>query len=346
MAPDYQAGAMENAGCVLYRDTYVRRDEKWTQLKREGVYNTILHEISHMWFGNLVTMKWWDDLWLNESFADMISFMCMDESPDCPDMVIPWVQFADECWWGLDEDQLDTTHPIATEVESTGVATDIFDGISYGKGAAWLHQLVFFFGKEVLKTGLRSYFAKYPYKNTELKDFIAEMSQAAKQLNLDEVDMEEWSAEWLKSAGCSEIGLSVEDVDGKITSANVIQTLYGPHEKNRLRTQKFQIALLDENMQVIEVVVAKTSSQDESTTVPDLIGKPLPTAFLLNYGGYGFAKFKFDDRSLRAFEENLHKVKVLDARKNVYNMLHDNVKSMQVAGSQALAVIKKSLPHE
>jgi hypothetical protein len=99
-------------------------------------------------------------------------------------------------------------------------------------------------------------------------------------------------------------------------------------------------------MQVIEVVVAKTSSQDESTTVPDLIGKPLPTAFLLNYGGYGFAKFKFDDRSLRAFEENLHKVKVLDARKNVYNMLHDNVKSMQVAGSQALAVIKKSLPHE
>jgi len=87
---------MENAGCVLYRDQYVRRDEKWTQLHQEYVYNTILHEISHMWFGNLVTMKWWDDLWLNESFADMISFMCMAESPDCDDMVIPWIQFADE----------------------------------------------------------------------------------------------------------------------------------------------------------------------------------------------------------------------------------------------------------
>jgi len=91
MVPDYCHGAMENAGCVLYRDNYVRRDEKWTQLKQEYIYNTILHEISHMWFGNLVTMKWWDDLWLNESFADMISFMCMDAAPGCEDMVMTWV---------------------------------------------------------------------------------------------------------------------------------------------------------------------------------------------------------------------------------------------------------------
>ena len=98
---------------------------------------------------------------------------------------------------------------------------------------------MFFFGKEVLKKGLRSYFAKYPYKNTELKDFIYEMSQAALSLDLTEVNMEIWSAEWLTSAGCSEIGLEVQEVDGKITVAEVRQTTYGKHEKNRLRTQKF-----------------------------------------------------------------------------------------------------------
>ena len=178
---------MENAGCILYRDGNIRKDEKWTRLKQEFVYNTILHEISHMWFGNLVTMKWWDDLWLNESFADMISFTCMDEAFD--DMVIPWVQFADERLWGLREDQLDTTHPIAVDVQSTGVACDIFDGISYGKGASWLHQLIFFFGKEVLTAGLRTYFAKYPFMNTERKDFIFELSQAAVNLGIKEVDM-------------------------------------------------------------------------------------------------------------------------------------------------------------
>jgi len=174
-----------------------------------------------MWFGNLVTMKWWDDLWLNESFADMISFMCMAESPDCEDMVIPWIQFADEQLWGLTEDQLDTTHPIATNVESTGVASDIFDGISYGKGAAWLHQLIFFYGKDVLLEGLKTYFAKFPYKNTELKDFIGEMSQAAVKPGTTETNLEQWADEWLTSAGCSEIGLEVTEENGKIVSAKV-----------------------------------------------------------------------------------------------------------------------------
>ena len=144
--PDYAMGAMENVGCITYNDDYIARDENFTRYKQENIFNTICHEVSHQWFGNLVTMKWWDDLWLNESFANMISYMSMDEGEGLEDVTLSWNIFLDEQYWGLSEDQKNTSHPIATYVENTGVAQDNFDGISYGKGAAFLHQLVFKFG--------------------------------------------------------------------------------------------------------------------------------------------------------------------------------------------------------
>jgi len=139
MCPDYAMGAMENVGCITYNDDFIQRDENFTRFKKENIFNTIAHEISHQWFGNLVTMKWWDDLWLNESFANMISYMAMDEAEGMEDLTLSWNIFIDEQYWGLGEDQKNTSHPIAATCESTGVAQDIFDGISYGKGAAFLH---------------------------------------------------------------------------------------------------------------------------------------------------------------------------------------------------------------
>ena len=164
--PDYRMGAMENVGNITYNDEYIPRDEQYTRSKQEYIYNTILHEVSHMWFGNLVTMQWWDDLWLNESFANMISYICMDEAEGLEDITLAWNIFLDENFWGLSEDQKNTSHSIAATCNSTGEAEDIFDGISYGKGASWLKQLVFFFGKDILKEGLKTYFAKYSFKNT------------------------------------------------------------------------------------------------------------------------------------------------------------------------------------
>lgn len=134
----------------------------------------------------------------------MISFMCMDEAEGLEDVKLAWTIFMDETSWGLKEDQLATTHPIAATCDSTGDAEDIFDGLSYGKGASFLHQLVFFFGQEVLKEGLKTYFAKYSFKNTVKNDFIREMGDAAKRLGLLEVDMQTWADEWLDSAGPSE----------------------------------------------------------------------------------------------------------------------------------------------
>lgn len=227
--PDYEMGAMENVGCVTYRDEYVQRDEKYTRDKWENIYNTILHEISHMWFGNLVTMKWWDDLWLNESFANMISYMCMEEAKGLEDITLAWSIFLEESFWGLKTDQLDTTHPIAADCNSTGDAEDIFDGISYGKGASWLHQLVFFFGKDVLKEGLKSYFKKYSYKNTVISDFVGELSQAAFNLGVikDAREMDRWADSWLKTPGCAEIELDFKiNEEGKFSQFNVTQTCY------------------------------------------------------------------------------------------------------------------------
>lgn len=137
--PDYAMGAMENVGCITYNDDYIQRDEHFTRYKWESIFNTISHEISHQWFGNLVTMKWWDDLWLNESFANMISYMANDEGEGMEDLSMAWNIFIDEQYWGLGEDQKNTTHPIAATCKSTGDAQDIFDGISYGKGASFLH---------------------------------------------------------------------------------------------------------------------------------------------------------------------------------------------------------------
>lgn len=120
--PDYAMGAMENVGCITYNDDYIQRDENFTRYKQENIFNTVAHEISHQWFGNLVTMKWWDDLWLNESFANMISYMAMDKGQGFEDVTLAWNIFLDEQYWGLAEDQKNTSHPIACNVENTGVA--------------------------------------------------------------------------------------------------------------------------------------------------------------------------------------------------------------------------------
>ena len=120
--PDYAMGAMENVGAITYNDDYVPREENLTRYKTENIFNTIAHEISHQWFGNLVTMKWWDDLWLNESFANMISYMALDEGQGMEDVTLAWNIFLDEQYWGLGEDQKNTTHPIAANVVDTGSA--------------------------------------------------------------------------------------------------------------------------------------------------------------------------------------------------------------------------------
>ena len=189
---DYNMGAMENVGCILYHESYIQRDEVFPKIKKQNIFVTLLHELSHMWFGNLVTMKWWDDLWLNESFANFISYTCLDQGKGLENYDLAWTIFLDEHLWGAQTDSAETTHPIATRCASTADSQNLFDGISYGKGACFLKQMTYLFGYDVLKTGLKTYFEKYKFRNSELKDFLFEMGEAAKHYGFED-DLVEWS---------------------------------------------------------------------------------------------------------------------------------------------------------
>ena len=273
---------MENVGCVIYRDEYVQRDELFSDARKQAIYNVFLHEISHMWFGNLVTMKWWSDLWLNESFANYVSYICLDEAPGLEEHKDAWSCFLDESFWGLGEDQKNTTHPISVEVIHTEMAQDIFDGISYGKGASWLNQMFNYFGREVFKVGVASYFKEFSFKNTELSDFIKHMAAAAKTVGIKE-DLEAWCNTWLKAAGCNIIWHDIQEEDGKIKKFTVNQRVNQHGEGNKLRVQKYECAFYDQNMKIIKVVDIVTKDDKESFDIEDLAGQPAPYAYHINY---------------------------------------------------------------
>ena len=175
--PEYKFGAMENPGAVTFNDLYIWR-EKVTQDRNTYRAVTITHEAAHHWFGDLVTMKWWNDLWLNESFADYISYFCLYKIKDTVTTTKfsdVWLTFFNEKGWGYDTDQQKTTHPIAGEVLDTDEAESIFDGITYSKGAATLKQLMCLIGVENFGKAMSAYFKEFEWSNATLNDFIAKL---------------------------------------------------------------------------------------------------------------------------------------------------------------------------
>ena len=198
-AHEYKAGAMENAGIVTFRDQYIFKEKVSTQrMLRLAI--TISHELSHHWFGNLVTMKWWDDLWLNESFADFISHYCLEEIKG----KIKTINY-DSCMTtfvnrkasGYREDELVTTHPIRADVPNTIVADLIFDMITYAKGASTMQQLLFLMGKKNFSAGLKDHFKRYGFKNATLEQFMAELQR---HFESKELSLEEWKKYWLETS--------------------------------------------------------------------------------------------------------------------------------------------------
>jgi len=219
---EYNMGAMENVGAIIYNDDYIPREEKRARPQEENTMNTVLHELSHMWFGNMVTMKWWDDLWLNESFANFISYLCLDRAKGLENYNYSWSNFLDERVWAMNTDQMSTTHPISTVCKHTDEANELFDGISYGKGACFLKQLFYYFGESVMRLGLKNYFAKYKFKNTSYQDFINELRDAAKFLDVPE-DLEKWASSWVKKSGINKIWIDYEvSDDGKLRNFRLI----------------------------------------------------------------------------------------------------------------------------
>ncbi len=233
--PEYNMGAMENAGCVTINEMYVFRS-RVTDAIVERRALTVLHELAHMWFGDLVTMRWWNDLWLNESFAEWASTTCQAEATHWTDA---WTTFGThEKDWAYRQDQLSSTHPVVAEIRDLEDVEVNFDGITYAKGASVLKQLVAHVGREAFRDGLRAYFAKHLWGNTTLDDLLVELEATSGR------DLRAWSAQWLETAGVSTLRPLVEvDDRGRIASAVVEQTCAPGFETLRLHT--LRIGLYD-----------------------------------------------------------------------------------------------------
>ena len=211
--------------------------------------------------------------------------------------------------------------------------------------------MVFYLGKDLLKEGLKTYFAKYKFKNTELKDFIAELSDAAKRLNL-QVDFQEWSDTWLTTSGCATIELEFkkDEASGNFTEFSLVQTPYNKENtpSNRLRVQALNVTALDENMKVIKTVRVETSATSNETRIPEFVG-PQGTkihCFLINHGCHAYGKFGISEMTLKALETGLHKIESSLDRKQIINIMFDMIKSGKIPASRVLYILKKNFEHE
>jgi len=287
--PEFKEGAMENAGAVTFLEDYVFRS-RVTDFSREARGETILHEMAHMWFGDLVTMRWWDDLWLNESFATWAGTAAQAEATRWPHS---WTTFT-TAWkaWAYKQDQLPSTHPIAADIPDIHAVEVNFDGITYAKGAAVLKQLVAYVGRENFLAGVRKYFAAHAYGNATLADLLSALAEVSGR------DLATWSREWLETAGVNTLRPSYEvGADGRFTSFTVLQEAVPSHPV--LRSHRIAIGLYtatDEGL--VRTSVIETDVVGASTPVPALIGQLRPDLVLVNDEDLTYAKIRLDDHSL------------------------------------------------
>ena len=311
IAPDFNSGAMENVAAVTFSERYVSRGVK-TRYQRLRLASVIHHEMAHMWFGNLVTMKWWNDLWLNESFATYTSALSLYNSSEFKEA---WRDFNQRSKaWGYWEDQLVTTHPITGRIPNTMAAMSSFDGITYGKGAASLKQLAYYLGPKKFQKGIQNYFRKYAEKNTELKDFIGALGSAAK------VDLTQWEKLWLQKAGLNTAKVDLTCKAGKIVQLNIIQK--APIAHPYLRPHKIKVALLSKNGQVRKAYRVKISQL--STPVPAK-GQPCPAYVFPNYEDHGYIKAELDPMTVKNLTTGIHQVKAPFLRQMFWTSLHNMV---------------------
>ncbi|MFB9909340.1 aminopeptidase N [Allokutzneria oryzae] len=300
--PEFNAGAMENAGCVTFRDEYVFRS-RVTRYFYERRAETVLHEMAHMWFGDLVTMRWWDDLWLNESFATWASVYAQAEATEYKHA---WTTFANvEKSWAYRQDQLPSTHPIACEITDVEAVEVNFDGITYAKGASVLKQLVAYVGIENFLAGLRMYFDKHAWGNATLADLLGALEQASGR------DLSWWSAQWLQTTGLNTLRPRF-DVDGgdRFTSFSVVQSGAKPGA-GELRTHRTAIGVYDRDRTTGKLVRINRVELDvtgEVTEVPELVGTPRGKLVLVNDDDLTYCAMRLDPGSLATLIDSIGEI--------------------------------------
>ena len=312
--PEFNAGAMENAGCVPHRDDYIFRSRPVeARVERRAV--TILHELAHMWFGDMVTMTWWNDLWLNESFAEFASTLATAEITRWSQA---WTTFQTlEKGWAYNQDQLSSTHPVAAEINDLHDVEVNFDGITYAKGASVLAALVGYVGRDNFFAGIQRYLAAHAYANAELADLLRELETVSGR------DLSTWTRLWLQEAGVTTLRMQVAtDADGVITQAAVRQEIPADSPAS-LRPHRVAIGCYSLTGQGTDTRLERTDRIEldvdgELTPVPELVGTKRADVLVLNDDDLTYAKIRLDEDSLAqglahidAFTESLPRSIVL-----------------------------------
>lgn len=335
--PEFNAGAMENAGAVTFTETYVFRSKVTDAIKERRVV-TILHELAHMWFGDLVTMKWWNDLWLNESFAEWASTIATAEATEWTEA---WTTFqAMEKSWAYRQDQLPSTHPVVATINDLEDVQVNFDGITYAKGGSVLKQLVAWVGIDAFFAGVAAYFAKHEYGNTELRDLLAELEITSGR------SLDEWSKKWLETAGVNTLRpeISVDD-SGVITGFAVLQSATADYPT--IRPHRLAIGFYDQvDGKLVRVHREELDVDGERTDVTALVGLSKPALVLLNDDDLAYAKIRLDDDSLAAAIDHLKDIENPLARSIVWGAVWDATRDAEAKASDYVRLVLGNIASE
>ena len=336
LVPDFASGAMENVGAVTFNEVYISKGKETKALELNN-YLTILHEMAHMWFGNLVTMNWWNDLWLNESFADFMAALALEKNISYTEDTRA-LSYSRKTWayWA---DQLPTTHPIQTEVADTLVARTIFDGISYGKGAAVLKQLYFMIGEEAFKSGLKSYFTQFAENNTTLNDYLEHLSKASNR------DLSEWSEQWLKTAGINRLIFDCLCEDDKITTLTVHQKANLSYPT--LRTHEFLIGSIEPQGQSSKITSpVKVKVSNAVTNLNETEGLACHDGIFPNYLSFGYFKMTLDKKTLEYCLQNLDKINEPLAKLQLWHTFWEMLRDQKLSLEQMVQIGVEMLAKE
>ena len=337
---EFNAGAMENAGCVTFAENYFVFRSKVTDKEYNWRANVILHEMAHMWFGDLVTMTWWDDLWLNESFAEWASYHTLAYATRFTNS---WTVFnAERKNWAYRQDQLSSTHPIAVDMYDLEAVKTNFDGITYAKGASVLQQLVAYVGLEAFIAGLKKYFEKHAWGNTTLDDLIVELEAASGR------DLKPWIATWLQTSGVNTWRPELVINGDTYSSVSVKQEApLVPAGSTELRPHRMAVGLYD--IAGGKVVLRKRIELDvagTTTVVPELAGEKTADLVVLNDGDLSYGKLRFDERSIATLKSHLGNIEDSLTRALAWSAVWDMTRDGELAASDYVPMVLAALASE
>jgi aminopeptidase N len=333
MVPEFNAGAMENPGLVTFRDELFMPRGNVTSEDQGQLAVVQLHEMAHMWFGNLVTMRWWDDLWLNESFADYMGHRAAVEATEHTQ---EWLTFlVRRKAWGYRADQLSTTHPVAGEVTDTAAALLNFDGISYAKGASALRQLVEWVGDEAFIAGLRDHFAAHAYGNATLADLVDALARSSGR------DVAAWAERWLRTTGVSTLAVQAAVRGDRYEDAAVLQVADGTLRPHRIGVGLYDLD--DEGRLARRRLVATDVAPESRTAVPALDGERVADLLLPNDEDLTFALLELDERSATTVRSHLGGLVEPMARAVLWTSLWEDVGHGRLAPSDFVRLVAAAL---